>query len=541
MAHPPVAFARRKACENCRRRKTKCDGVRPSCGSCMSNPQKFGDCEYADGPLTRNQQLLNMIDLLKTRLETHGIDTDLSDPSLSSSFESLTIHTPVNPSPQSPHYPDFIGDPGPSPRYRIPDEGIGYYPDPTTTYDPEDRVITFTPTMYDSFLKHSIDLGFFLAPSHLRALLWPENHISNRDIVHPALRSTMHLWSNVIQDPMMDHHEHILLPQVLQTASFRNFGAEKSPHRTHVLHVVQAEVLLARYFLYKGNIFEGKYRIAGVLSLVFDMGWHKNTTPQTSLEGQEQNHAFWTVLNLNNMWSTAAGGPFLDFQSPAAQVDTPWPSINCIRSGNHQGQTIMRFLTETTDAISLGSVCVLTCLTKAGILWQEATKLAFECSNPASTMPGYFDLFSSRFQVLDTIIRQFTKLASTIPDMFFNLYPKSYILARTLGHLAIVVLHRPFVTQSSISCETTLVALRSIAHSLAMIDLKEWQIFDPISGILWLDILKTVAFQIRNCSNTPEVERELLHLFESLSNIMQELSKYSMFIKFQAAHIDQLR
>lgn len=34
------------ACQECRSRKTKCDGVRPVCGSCAKKPRLEGSCVY---------------------------------------------------------------------------------------------------------------------------------------------------------------------------------------------------------------------------------------------------------------------------------------------------------------------------------------------------------------------------------------------------------------------------------------------------------------------------------------------------------------
>jgi len=199
----------------------------------------------------------------------------------------------------------------------------------------------------------------------------------------------MHLWSTVIYYPTADIYEQILLPQVIQSMAFRNFNLEDSLHRTQFLHYIQAGILLAQYFFRKGNLPEGKYHVAGAVSLVLDARLHQHAGFQSKarfnlnlqrdsfLEEQELINAFWGVLTLSNMWSTATAGPFLDFQSPAARVDIPWPSDLTIECPCKPGdRTILRFLTDTMDISDPDSI--LTVVAKAAILWLEATKFTLQ-------------------------------------------------------------------------------------------------------------------------------------------------------------------
>ncbi|KAJ5765847.1 hypothetical protein N7520_005406 [Penicillium odoratum] len=71
-----------RACEECRRRRSKCDGVRPSCSRCLD---RGGRCQYStaeDGrqpaPKSYVVMLRTRIELLERVLRNHGIDAEAS-------------------------------------------------------------------------------------------------------------------------------------------------------------------------------------------------------------------------------------------------------------------------------------------------------------------------------------------------------------------------------------------------------------------------------------------------------------------------------
>ncbi|KAF3391279.1 hypothetical protein F1880_007889 [Penicillium rolfsii] len=76
-----------RACEECRRRRAKCDGVRPTCSRCLDRGVR---CQYStaeDGrqpaPKSYVVMLRNRIQLLERVLHAHGIDADASIAQLS--------------------------------------------------------------------------------------------------------------------------------------------------------------------------------------------------------------------------------------------------------------------------------------------------------------------------------------------------------------------------------------------------------------------------------------------------------------------------
>ncbi|OKO90612.1 Nitrogen assimilation transcription factor nit-4 [Penicillium subrubescens] len=81
-----------RACEECRRRRAKCDGVRPTCSRCLDRGVR---CQYStaeDGrqpaPKSYVVMLRNRIQLLERVLHAHGIDADASIAQFSAKSDS---------------------------------------------------------------------------------------------------------------------------------------------------------------------------------------------------------------------------------------------------------------------------------------------------------------------------------------------------------------------------------------------------------------------------------------------------------------------
>ncbi|KAJ3319876.1 hypothetical protein HDV06_005852 [Boothiomyces sp. JEL0866] len=70
---PPATKRPKQACDVCRLRKRKCDGVRPICSPCMKTSRKHRDgaaqCGYSEGPAIRNSQAA-LSQALLSRLES---------------------------------------------------------------------------------------------------------------------------------------------------------------------------------------------------------------------------------------------------------------------------------------------------------------------------------------------------------------------------------------------------------------------------------------------------------------------------------------
>ncbi|KAJ5762755.1 hypothetical protein N7533_001436 [Penicillium manginii] len=89
-----------RACEECRRRRAKCDGNRPSCSRCLDRGIR---CQYStaeDGrqpaPKAYVVMLRNRIELLERVLHSHGIDPEASVAQLMAEDELSNQHQPID-------------------------------------------------------------------------------------------------------------------------------------------------------------------------------------------------------------------------------------------------------------------------------------------------------------------------------------------------------------------------------------------------------------------------------------------------------------
>ena len=119
-------------------------------------------------------------------------------------------------------------------------------------------------------------------------------------------------------------------------------------HPDKIIHTLQAEILLAYYFLRTGMLLEAKRRTGAAVSLALGAGLHKIrsssvTTPSTigivqdqpyslpaaqGLREAERINGFWSVLTLHKFITVALEFPAHvcgALEAPGMQIDTPWP------------------------------------------------------------------------------------------------------------------------------------------------------------------------------------------------------------------------
>lgn len=114
-----------------------------------------------------------------------------------------------------------------------------------------------------------------------------------------------------------------------------------------IVQVLQAEVLLAFYYLNEGRLLEGNYHTSAALSLCYSSKFHMIRSERAPRDGsidmlsrelhmplngissaleEEQINGFWTVLRLNCYCIAFQGTEFPSpLTLPYGGVDTPWP------------------------------------------------------------------------------------------------------------------------------------------------------------------------------------------------------------------------
>ncbi|KAF7366014.1 Fungal-trans domain-containing protein [Mycena venus] len=482
-----------KACTNCRRRKIKCDAERPKCGHCTRSVG-FQDCEYADdGGPTRTEKLQEQISLLEARIEELEKPRELrstlvlqnpyagerrtaSLPALSRGGSSVHLplaHAELSSRPASPFLP-------PTPAF----EGI--------------PLVELAP-LIQTFLHHSSQFGFFLNVQNF------QEAAMGRTGVRPTavLLDVVNLWAIHLSSGDFTAYEASYLSKALRTSVDALSGAHN--HIT-ILHSIQAEVLLSLYFLRNTRFLEGKYHLSAAVSLVISSGLHRIRSadsgaaggplgpafrrlppPLDAMEEYERINAFWTVLTINNCWTTADGSPSnISYTVPDARIDTPWPAdINDRDLLNHELPdssigTVTAFLANLPDTSNGVSVAALHA--KAAILFEQASRLAAQYR--PNLPPDQSNAFYISFNAIDTLIEAFkiSLLAVHVQEQGRKMW-----VMYALVQVATIQLYNPFVdidNEVGPSRLRVLDAARAIVDNLAQVRLNEFGYVDPIMGTL---------------------------------------------------------
>lgn len=197
------------------------------------------------------------------------------------------------------------------------------------------------------FFLHAPHFGFFLninAFRHSSLLAFNLGHPSRPT---PGLLSVVHLLGLHFSQPeAFQGQESAVLTRAVQHVSTDLMGT----HPNKVIHTLQAEVLLAYYFLRTGSLLEAKCRTGTAISLALGSGLHKIRSanllvpstisigshdhayllphPADTLQEAERINGFWAVLVLHKFITVAlevAAHVCGALEAPGMQIDTPWP------------------------------------------------------------------------------------------------------------------------------------------------------------------------------------------------------------------------
>ena len=198
----------------------------------------------------------------------------------------------------------------------------------------------------DTFILHAEHFGFFLHISTFRSsalLAFPLGHSSRPT---PGLLHTVHLFgTHFLQPEALHAQEAPLLARAVQYVATDLLGS----HPDKIINTMQAEVLLAYYFLRMGMLLEAKHRTGAAVSLALGSGLHKLYSPnimsastigilqdqpyslppaKNGVQAAERINGFWAVLSLHKFISVALECPAQvcgALEAPGMQIDAPWP------------------------------------------------------------------------------------------------------------------------------------------------------------------------------------------------------------------------
>nr|GAT57236.1 predicted protein [Mycena chlorophos] len=341
----------------------RCDGVRPICDQCISNPPRSRQpCTYEpEASAPANQSSLDMrrtINRLRLRLEE-----------LEHSAEQL----PPQSAPPGP--PATSAIPEPSENVQTIMYALFFVPN-------HDESASTVKSRINAFLNRFADSPyFFLSAQHFaQAAPHPAGHPERPSEV---LLSIVFLWASVLHHQDQDRNsdiDHYLLATLERLPAAVNHASEARlgrPRTRFLLETIQAEILLSFYYLREALPVQSRYHASAAASLSVGAGFNRlghqqavvtdpsflfgpSAEPPGAGSDGASRAAFWVTVIINNVWAAAHGGPAAISRD---DTETPWPG------GQQSGATIQRFLNgEDSDGHSLMAL-----IAKASTLVERVT------------------------------------------------------------------------------------------------------------------------------------------------------------------------
>ncbi|KAF7326741.1 Zn(2)-C6 fungal-type domain-containing protein [Mycena venus] len=487
---PPLR--RGKACLNCRQLKIKCDGARPVCGQCTRVP-KEDQCEYND-TMSRTQELEYTVHRLQSRL--NELQQNRAGPSKHSSLSHIvgfpgasSIHSarssPFSESSSSdisPTFATFMSESQSSPSSEN-----SLQSSQLRKRREEEPPFAMVHVLLQFFLPHATQFGFFLHPQrfHDSALLpYP---VGDERRPSPALLYVVYLWgAHLSQDPSLRASETVFLKRAKQYISTQ---ISTHNHPTHLLHTVQAQVLLSTYSLSSKRPLEAEFHANGAATLVLSYHLHKirssrpTTPPLLGVPVLVEVHP--APLHLNTSID-AASASFCILESLGAGIDTPWPleihdyEAGALPPGYHGQESIRHFLTEDNFA---DASPISTLHAKASVLLYRATRLGSSWS--PNLRPQELAAYQTSYTWLDRRIAAFWQSLPPIYAFFDDTAAvRTLALSHALTAAAAIRLHRSPAATDTEAQAKCLFAARAVLDALGDQGSQAQAIAHPVVGAL---------------------------------------------------------
>ncbi|KAF7360719.1 Fungal-trans domain-containing protein [Mycena venus] len=357
-----------------------------------------------------------------------------------------------------------------------------------------------------------------------------------RDRLAAGLLDALHLWAiHLSGSNEVRASEANYLSRALRATGD---GLSGTHHRNTILHNIQAEVLLSHYFLRNNRFLEANYHTSAAVSLVLSSGVHRIRSgdlhasggplvpavrrlppAQDAIEENERINAFWTVLTLNNCWTTADGSPSnICYTTPDARIDTPWPldinSPDALSLPDPSIGTVTNFLAGLPDV----GVSMAALHAKAAILFEQASRLASQYHQ--SLINGELNQFFRSFSAVDSLIARFKE---SLPAV--QLHPtRKILLIHCLAHVSTIQLHNPFVIENAASRMHVLESARRIVVELSHAPVNEFIYVDPIMGTLLMATCQAFIAELgrlkRHRGSGHQEKRSLVEAIQTVLAIM---------------------
>ncbi|KAA1474252.1 hypothetical protein DENSPDRAFT_882652 [Dentipellis sp. KUC8613] len=576
-----TSLSRGKACTNCRRRKMRCDGVRPVCGQCRRTGRPE-ECGYTDTQArSRTQILEENIAALQARI------VELENPeNAPTSSGPVLLHEP--------HSRAHRAGQQPSPVFGLPMSPVAFSPGLThssgasssSTPSVEPQIAPLTPAsdiaddtppeiasqLLDHFFAHSAQLGWFMHVGRFRnALLQLPEDDNDRPI--SALVNAVYLFGATIMRHATTHElpvdERVFLSRALCKIGTGLAGAPSH----QVVQVIQARLLLALYHYTIGMYIEGRHQSDAAASLVMACGLHRIRSaeplhnplsfvdiipltlaePRDQVEEGERINGMWTAFAIDRCWAVAFGAPVTISDSDVfgTQIDTPWPlDMEAYERGpvypNFRSRSTLRnFVAGINTSWPWENHSLLAKLSTAAALFDRATYFA------SSWVPGVTDMnaFYTHFVSLDQRIEEFKSQLFSLE----NLEGTTSEIIRTMHsiHLlaaaATIQLHSAFSQQNVGSRNKCFISAKTIVLANEVTKAHEFLIVNPLLGIVWAAgcqvLIRELVFMrsvpLGMAPPLPEREADARASLDKLLAIMAIFAPDNAFINHQLGRVQQ--
>ncbi|KAJ7080448.1 hypothetical protein C8R44DRAFT_992458 [Mycena epipterygia] len=493
---------RGKACLNCRHLKIKCDGIHPVCGPCKRIP-KDDPCEFQD-VTSRTMELENTVSRLQSRInELESLP--------GSSHLALNVHgLPMEPSRLSSPFSGSSADSRSSPQSASGHSYLGLQEPP----------LVMIQMLLDSFLPHATQFGFFLHLDHFRDSALLPLPFGDVQRPSPALLSVVYLWGvHLSPSQPLSSSEPVFLKRAQQQISME-ISASSSP--MHVMHIVQAHVLLSTYMFRNKHFLEAEFHANGAATLVLGYQLHKIRSarpssppllgvpvllevypnpPQNAGEEGERIRGFWAVVCLQTSLNTALSTASINFsilESSSADIDTPWPIETPdytagLLSTYQTQETVKNFLTE--DPPSTGPVCALNA--KAAVLLHRASRLGSKWS--PNLQPQEFASYMASCTWLDGRITKFWEMLPPLYKVYADpAAARTLVVAHAMTAAAVIKLHRSYSSTDAEAQKQCAFAASAIIACLGDTQIPELTTAHPIVGSLCTLACDVLMDEVRN-------------------------------------------
>ncbi|KAJ7063626.1 hypothetical protein C8F01DRAFT_1251149 [Mycena amicta] len=498
-------LAKGQACLDCRRRKIKCDGIRPICGPCY-RAERFDDCEYRSNNKapSKMQRIEESISLVEHRI------MDFEKYSGSQLPAAVNLRPPYT-------------------NVREPRTTASKHVDASSP-----QMLQFA---LEAIAPRADEIGFFLNRTRFRNTCF--GMVSGHERLPAALMTTVCLWAACVSPAESVHSlEDNFLSQALKSST----TILGSSHRLKILYGMQTEVLLCQYFLHKGRLVEAQYHLSLAVSYVVlgDLA-HIASRPRSaasqlafldSIEEGEHIIGYWTVLALDKIWSSVLNFPSHFGSEPILDVDTPWPAEMEAYERNRTGHTFRPINTvqafiEHVPGVDHKETSYLTILAKAGILLDRANVVSRQWQPHMSSMETA--AYSKTFSKLNERITKFRDSLPP-PNALANCPPgliPRVVLAHSVAHAATIQLNRHFLGANAQCRELGLAACRSIVWIISSANLRNIGHINPIVSTIWSAAAVILLEEIARVRGIPEAAAEVADMRRGYDEIVSCIAHFA--------------